>query len=70
MIQKSFKKCSISNNLDGTEDDTLWTDVRDDSHDTDVKDEDDAYDDLLVEEQAKKLLEDSSDEEDFLGFKQ
>ena len=25
IIQKSFKKCSISNNLDGTEDDILWT---------------------------------------------
>ena len=37
IIQKSFKKCSISNNLDGTEDGTLWTDVRDDSHDTDQK---------------------------------
>jgi len=33
MIQKSFKKCSISNSLDGTEDDILWTDVRDGTHD-------------------------------------
>ena len=46
--KKKFQKCSISHNLDGTEDDTLWTDVRDDIHDTD--DEDDIYDDLLVEE--------------------
>ena len=42
MTQKLFKKCSISNNLDGTEDDILWTDVR---HDTD---EDCIYDDLLT----------------------
>jgi len=46
MIQKSFKKCSISNGLDGTEDDILWTDVRNDTHDTDEEDEGDTYDDL------------------------
>jgi len=39
-------KFSISNSLDGTEDDILWTDVRDDTHDTDEEDEDDTYDDL------------------------
>ena len=33
----------MSYSLDGTEDDILWTDVRDDTHDTD---EDDTYDDL------------------------
>jgi len=36
-------KFSISNSLDGTEDGILWTDVRDDTHDTD---EDDTYDEL------------------------
>jgi len=39
-------KFSISNSLDGTEDDILWTDVRDVTHDTDEEDEDDTYDDL------------------------
>lgn len=29
-IIKSFKKCSISNALDGSEDDTLWEDDEDD----------------------------------------
>jgi len=38
-------KFSISNSLDRTEDDILWTDVRDDTHDTDK--EDDTYNDLL-----------------------
>jgi len=37
-------KFSISNILDGTEDDILWTDVRDDTHDID--EEDDTYGDL------------------------
>jgi len=37
-------KFSISDGLDGTEDDILWTDVHDNTHDID---EDDTYDDLL-----------------------
>ena len=49
MIQKSFKKRSISNSLNGTENDILWTDVHDGSHDTDEEDEDDTYYDLLIQ---------------------
>jgi len=51
-----MKKCSISNSFDRTEDDILWTDVRDDTHET--------YDGstVLIDELP------SSDEEDFLGF--
>ena len=66
MIKKSFKKCSISNNFDRTEDDILWTDVCNDSHDTDEEDEDDIY--ALIEEQAKKLLEDLFNKENFFRF--
>jgi len=36
----------MSYSLDGTEDDILWTDVRDDTHDTDEEDEDGTYDNL------------------------
>jgi len=39
-------KFSVSNSLDRTEDDILWTDVRDDTHDTDEEDQDDTYDGL------------------------
>jgi len=39
-------KFSISSSLVRTEDDILWTDVRDDTHDTDEENEDDTYDDL------------------------
>jgi len=39
-------KFSISNSLDKTEDDIPWTDVRDDTRDTDEEDEDDIYEDL------------------------
>ena len=42
MIMRSFKKCGISNSLDGTEDDILWQD--DDDKDT-VLQESDGEDD-------------------------
>ena len=32
LVAKSFKKCCISNALDGTEDDVLWDDDKDDSN--------------------------------------
>ena len=38
IITKSFKKCSISNDLDGTEDDVLW-DGQHDRSDTDSNEE-------------------------------
>ncbi|XP_067932876.1 leucine-rich repeat protein lrrA-like [Watersipora subatra] len=62
-----IKELPDSNNLDGKEDDILWTDqVNDTNEDTD--DDNEIYDDILTEEQAKKLLEASSDEEEFHGF--
>jgi hypothetical protein len=39
LIEKSFKKCGISNRLDGTEDDSLW-DI-DPDHASSVDDDDD-----------------------------
>jgi len=45
IITKSFKKCSISNDLDGMEDDVLWAEQHDKS-DTDSDEEgDEMYDD-------------------------
>jgi len=45
IITKSFKKCSISNDFDGTEDDVLW-DEQHDKADTDSDEEgDEMYDD-------------------------
>ena len=32
LIVYSFKKCGISNNMDGTEDDILWTDQTEDEN--------------------------------------
>lgn len=42
MVQKAFKKCCISNSLDGTEDDALWEEAsnkRSSSEDSDTSDE-------------------------------
>ena len=47
MITKSFKKCSISNDLDGTEDDILWNEQHNKS-DTD-KEGDEMYDDTQTD---------------------
>ena len=49
-LPKSFKNCSISNDLDGTEDDVLWAEQYDRS-DTDSKEEgDDMYDEMVTHE--------------------
>jgi hypothetical protein len=36
-----FKKCCISSDLDGTEDDILWQDVEDENDDSDCEDDGD-----------------------------
>ena len=47
IIVKSFKKCCISNAMDGTEDDLIW---EHNLKDKDVEPKDDAVDDLAVED--------------------
>lgn len=81
IVCHSFKKCGISNNMDGSEDDALYSDLvsgpdsADSESETMVPEEpanmdsdDDFYDDIpLSELQMKLLFEDNGDEE-FLGF--
>ena len=82
IIVRAFKKCSISNALDGTEDDMLWDDstgrqdsceaTDDDEFDTEEPYYADVREKFLQEsfmtpEQINSLL-DSSDEEEFEGF--
>ena len=71
MVVRSFKKCGISNAMDGTEDDMLWEDgeiARVDDNDEAVVEEPDIYDDRLTAEQHLELFGESDDEEEFLGF--
>ena len=53
-IQKAFKKCGISNALDGTEDDELWDDMdeeaADDVQPQESDDEVDEFDDIHVDD--------------------
>ena len=70
MVARSFKKCGISNSIDGTEDDILWeeeTAVPDEESEEEDKDHD-VYDDRLTEEQWQNLFGESDAEEEFDGF--
>ena len=83
MIMRSFKKCGISNSLDGTEDDILWQDDDDedtvvqesdgeddseDGNDEEFEDGDDPYDTALSHNEVDELFGDSDSEEEFHGF--
>ncbi len=50
IIVKAFKRCCISNALDGSEDDTLFEEVEDDSDTSDVEEEDEPPTDSEGEE--------------------
>ncbi|KAJ1108820.1 hypothetical protein NDU88_006190 [Pleurodeles waltl] len=71
-VIKSFKKCGISNSLDGMEDDYLWHDKEKAEAETTPSDAElDPYDDCLtnVPQDVIDLLMISDDEqEDFEGF--
>ncbi|KAK2143665.1 hypothetical protein LSH36_823g01024 [Paralvinella palmiformis] len=60
---KSFKKCSISNDLDGTEDDVLLAEQYDRS-DTD-EEGDDMYDETVTHEQIQRMFMKRVDDDDF-----
>ena len=67
MVEHSFKKCGISNALDGTEDDLVWEEEEDSSQ---IEEEPDCnvYDDRITPEQWQELFGESDDEEEFHGF--
>ena len=65
IIIKSFRKCSIYNNIHGTEDDFLWN-GHDDEHEmrSFVSDDDKLYDDVLTDAQVFcQTFEDDRDSE-------
>ena len=71
MIEYSFKKCCISNTLDGTEDTLIWE--NDEDHGIDITPSDDKgpYDDFFTEvdeELVNELNELDSEEDDFAGL--
>ena len=69
MVEKSFKKCGISNAMDGTEDDLIYdADVFDRASDGDASDNDELYDDTINMEEMRDLFDESEEEEVFLGI--
>ena len=70
MVKRSFKKCSISNAIDGTDDDLLWEEEEETcTAEKENQDEDeDPYDDQLTEEEWQNLFGESDDEDEFNGF--
>ena len=58
IISKSFKKCSICNDLDCTEDDELW----DEHHDKSEEEGDKMCDDMLTHEQIRWMFNEDSDD--------
>ena len=67
MVERSFKKCGISNALDGTEDDLVWEEEEDSSQ-VEEEPDCDVYDDRITLEQWQELFGESDDEEEFHGF--
>lgn len=70
MIVKSFLKTSISNSLDGTQDDILWEDEEVDDSDSDEEDASAEWctDIKTAEQEWEELFGASDSEEDFEGF--
>ena len=76
IIVHAFKKCCISNRMDGTEDDVLWEDFvhrpdSNDDSDNDDESEEDYYEatpNTLTDEEFAKLFESDDSDEEFEGF--
>lgn len=68
MIQKSFKKCGISNALDGTEDDAIYQDDDEDADEEEISD--DLYIDTteLAQEEMQLLFANDESDTEFEGF--
>ena len=70
MIQRSFKKCGISNAIDRTEDDLLWEDDKHNNNtDADEVDENVLYDTNITSAEFHELFGDC-DEDDEDGDKE
>ena len=66
MIKYSFKKCGISNLLDGSEDDVLWSDGDGEACDkvADEMDDVDLYDDMIGADDMAELFGDSDEDDE------
>ena len=68
VIVRAFKKWSITNELDGTEDNILWQDdCGAPCADSGIEGEE-MYDDMLTTDQIIQMLEEDDSDKEFLGF--
>ena len=63
-VVKGFKKCSISNMLDGTEDDILWMDDADNDDDDEREEELDYHDNCITQQEWDALFNEDNDDKD------
>ena len=63
-VVKGFKKCSISNMLDGTVDDILRMDDEDNDDDDGKEEELDYHDDCITQQEWNALYNENNDDED------
>ncbi|MCU7881477.1 MAG: hypothetical protein KZQ60_13760 [Candidatus Thiodiazotropha sp. (ex Lucinoma aequizonata)] len=78
IIVRAFKKCCISNSMDGTEDDVIWQDFvqrrtsgDEDDDSQDVTAEEEFYEatpNTMTDNEFAQLFDSSDDEEEFEGF--
>lgn len=70
MVQRAFKKCGISNAMDGSEDSALFENDSSDGDDCELSDDDNVYADNLTPANAEALFGHTDDEEEssFEGF--
>lgn len=69
MIRKSFKKCCISNELDGSEDDAIFISDTESETDSNAEETGDIYDDVqMTENEFIELFGVSDSESEFEGF--
>ena len=65
IITKLFKKCSISNDLDGTEDYVLWAEQHNKSHTDSNKEGNNMYHDMMTHEQIQHMFGEESGDDEF-----
>jgi len=74
IIQKAFKKCTISNALDGSEDDIVWQDSESTTYEDEDEDDQDLYyqdeedTPLSVLQDMYRLFREDGDDDEFDGF--
>ena len=63
-VVKGFKKCSISNMLNSTEDDIFWMDDADNDDDDKREDELNYHDDCITQQEWNALFNEDNDDKD------